>query len=166
MVESIAPKRLGVNLNRCTAVAEHDLGETFYGRNGRVYRYVQFRDAVAYAVGHVVTLASNTQAWQVTNDRVGGSSLAAHIPVGVVFQTPVPTQNQFGWVQVTGIAQVLHQGAAIVTGDLLVADPTVDGAASEADYAAIAHLDFLHVGVALATTGSGVLGPVLLRIGE
>ncbi len=163
MVAATGGKRLGVNLERCTDSAEHTLGEIIEGTAGRKYRYVQFKDAVTYVAGHLVTLASASD-WAVTNDRAGGSSLAAHIPVGVVFQTVVPTQDQYGWVQISGIASVLHEGAAVAIGDRLVADPTNDGAVSEADYTAVAHLDLLTVGIALAATGDGANGNVLLDL--
>jgi len=157
----LGPLASGVNTARYDSSAQYTLGEIAFGKDGKKYRYVKFVDAVAYAAGHVVTLASATT-WDVTNDRAGGSALANHPVVGVALG--VPTQNQYGWVQIAGIATVLIEGAAVIAGDILVADPTNDGAASEADYTAVAHADFLRVGQAMATIADGATGLVLLQI--
>lgn len=164
MVAFTGPRTTGVNLELCTDTQDSGLALGDIIENaGKRYRYVKFLDAITYVAGHLCTLAS-ASTFNVTNDRSGGSSLAAHIPVGVVFQTTVPTQNQFGWVQISGIAAVLHEGGSVAIGDRLVADPTNDGAVSEADYSAVAHLDLLTVGIALAATGDGVVGNVLLDL--
>lgn len=160
MVASTGLKQHGVNLNKCSADQEHALGELFVGPSGAMYRYVKFVDAVTYVKGHVVGLAS-TSTYNVTNDRAGGSAIGA-TPVGVVFQDTVPTQNQYGWVQVTGIADVICTGAAVAAGDVLVIAASTDGAAEEADYTAVAHADFKTVGVALATIAAGDAGKVRL----
>lgn len=164
MTAFLGEKTVGVNLDKCSDDQLHELGQVVRGPNGNLYRYVKFLDAVTYVAGHVVTLAS-ASTWNVTNDRSGGSSLGAHIPVGVVFQSTVPTQNQFGWVQITGIATVLIGSAAVVVGDVLVCDTATDGAAEEDDYTAVAHVDIRFVGVALATIADTATGAVLLTIG-
>lgn len=154
------PKRLGPNLDRYTSNPEHELGMVVESA-GKRYRYVRFVDAVTYAKGHVVTIAS--AGWDVTNDRSGGSDIAL-IPVGVVHTANAPTTGQYGWVQISGIAEVLVTGAGITAGDRLVASGSVDGAAAEADYAAVTHGDFAIIGTALASIASGSTGNVLLDV--
>lgn len=157
----LGPLTQGVDTTMFTDSAHYTLGEVAIGKDGKKYRYVQFKDAVTYAAGHVCCLAS-ASTWAVSNDVDGGSQLAGTIVVGICLG--VPTANQYGWVQIAGIATVLHEGASIAIGDILVADPSNDGAASEADYTAVAHADFKKVGIALAATGDGENGAVLLEI--
>lgn len=158
------PKGLGIDLERCSTAQEHELGLVVEGLDAGglacQYRYVKFLDAVTYVAGHVVGLASATT-WSVTNDRSGGSDLAL-IPVGVVFQSTVPTQNQYGWVQCSGIATCLIEGAAVVAGDCLVLDGSNDGAISEADYTGVAHVDLRSCAIAMATIADGATGKCLL----
>lgn len=139
------------------------LGMVAWGEDGKKYRYVRFRDAVTYAAGHVCCLASASD-WEVSNDVSGGSQLAGNIPVGICLGAP--SQNDYGWVQIAGIATVLHEGASIAIGDILVADPSNDGAASEASYpdTGQTHAAFKRVGTALAATADGQNGSVLLEI--
>lgn len=63
-----------------------------------VLRYCQFKDAVTYAAGQVLTIAS-ADGSAVTNDVAGGSSLGS-IPGGVAL-TAV-TQNYYGYALVDG----------------------------------------------------------------
>lgn len=119
----------GVDLTVYDASARYSLGELAFGDDGKVYRYVKFLDAVTYVAGHVVTRASATL-WHVTNDRSGGSAIGGLEPVGVVLG--VPTEGQFGWVQVGGVATVLA-GAAITAGQVIAVDAATDGAADRWD---------------------------------
>lgn len=119
---------LGANLDRYSDTALHELGSIVNGVNGRKYRYVKFLDAVTYAAGHVCTYGTTTAVdqWTVTNDRVGGSSLGAAV-AGVLHGTnAVPTQNQYGWIQVAGECVPLGTYAA---DDTVIAHATVDGTA-------------------------------------
>lgn len=150
---------IGPNLDRYTSAAEYVPGTTVE-TDGKCYRYVRFLDATPYAAGHLVTLASTD--WGVTNDRSGGSDISL-IPVGVCLG--VPTQGQYGWVQVSGIADVLCTGAGIVAGDVLVASSSVDGAAAENSYGTVTHDTFSIAGVALEAISSGTTGKVLLSCG-
>lgn len=157
------PDVAGINLERCDTTAQHRLGQVVEGVQadgtwGR-YRYVQFVDAVAYTAGDVVTPASATT-WAVTNDRAGGSALAKLYPAGVVFQATVPTQNQYGWVQIAGIANVRIGSAAVIAGDELMPDSAEDGEAEEAT--AGTHENIL--GIALATIADNATGRVKLMI--
>lgn len=157
------PKGLGVDLERCTDDPEHELGLVVEGKQGdgtwARYRYVRFLDAVTYVAGHVVTLASATT-WAVSNDRSGGSALAGLMPVGVVFQATVPTQNQYGWVQIAGIANIIAGSSAIIAGDYLKPDASEDGDTDEAT----AGTDENLVGVALATIADNATGRCMLAI--
>lgn len=153
------PLASGPDLTRYTSVAEYTAGELAFGKDGKVYRYVQFKDAVAYAAGHVCVLAGT--GWQVTNDKSGGSALAGLEAVGIALG--VATQNYYGWVQVSGIATVLIEGAAVIAGDRLVVDETNDGAAREIDYTTYAAIQERNVGIALATIADGATGLVLLK---
>lgn len=161
MVASTGSKNIGVNLEKCHDTAIHELGEIYFGRNGKAYKYVKFLDAVTYVAGHVVTVAGTNH--EVTNDRSGGTAMAGHEPVGVVFQTTVPTQDQYGWVQVSGIATVLVEGSAVIAGDRLVSDETNDGAVREIVYTTYAAIQERNVGMALATIADGATGLVQLR---
>lgn len=156
-------KSLGVNLEACTSAPEHALGTVVEGVDaaGRAarYRYVRFLDAVTYLAGHVVTIASATT-WAVSNDRDGGSALAGLMPVGVVFQETPPTQNQYGWVQISGIATIIAGSASIAAGDYLKPDASEDGDTDEAT----AGTDENIVGVALAAIGDNASGLCMLTI--
>ncbi|MBA2706344.1 MAG: hypothetical protein H0U59_00885 [Gemmatimonadaceae bacterium] len=157
------PFTLGANLERIDATAQYPLGTVAEGTEAggtyAKYRYVKFVDAVTYVLGHSVSIASATT-WDVTNDRAGGASIARLETVGVVFQTVVPTQNTFGWVQIAGIADVLVTGAAIIAGDYLMPAAATDGAAEEA----VEGTDENILGVALATIASAAVGKVMLMI--
>lgn len=152
---------LGVDLERCSAAAEFPLGMVVEGLQAdgtfAKYRYVQFLDAVTYVAGHVVCMDSATT-WGVSNDV--SANMAGDHPVGVVFQATVPTENQYGWVQISGIATVLIGSAAVIAGDYLKADASTDGAADEAT----AGTDENLVGVALATIADAATGRVMLMI--
>lgn len=149
---------IGPNLDLCTTAPQFRLGEVVEGVNGKAYRYVQFVDAVTYAAGHVVCLDSAAaNDWKVTNDV--SANMAGDHPVGVVFQSTPPTENQYGWVQIAGEATVLMGSAAVIAGDYLKPDDTTDGAADEAT--AGTHENIL--GIALETIADTASGRVLLR---
>ena len=134
---------------------EYVLGETRETKDGKKYRYVQFKDAVTYVAGQVCTPA-NTSWTAVTNDVAGGSSIAATTFAGIC--VGVPAQNGYGWVQIGGVANVRGDGS--VAADEAVVPHSVDG---EADTMAAGeeHLSF---GRALdADTGSPVTCSVLLN---
>jgi len=137
------------NLDICTSTQQMELGTVVQGPAGKSYRYVKFLDAVAYVAGHVVTRASATD-WHVTNDRAGGSAIAGHEVVGVVFQSAanVPTVGQFGWVQCGGLAAVAGTYAA---GNQLIPHATVDGTAVISAYSA-ADVSFNIFGNALSAS--------------
>lgn len=133
------PQLLGVNLDRFTDSAEHALGTLYMGANGKEYRYVQFLDAVTYVSGHVCTFGTTgTDVWKVTNDRAGGSAVTGHGVAGVLQSANVPTQNQYGWLQVGGECSPSGTYAA---GDLVKPHATNDGEAVVSGYTA-AKVDF------------------------
>lgn len=109
---------------RVTSTAEYALGETRFDKTGKKFRYVEFKDAVTYAAGHVCTPANIT--WTaVTNDRAGGSSVATGFG-GICMGAPTATLK-YGWVQVGGVATVLGDGS-VAAGDFVLVD-TVDAQA-------------------------------------
>lgn len=129
--ETIGPSIIVPNINLCHDTPQYPLGQLVWGKNGKAYRYVQFRRAVAYVVGHVVTQDFATDDdWRVSNDV--SATVAGDHPIGVVFQDIVPTENQYGWVQCAGEAEVLIGSNAVIAGDFLKVDDTTDGAADEA----------------------------------
>lgn len=139
MTIATGPKQLGVNLEQFDDTAQHALGEVFRGANGKEYRYVQFLDAVTYVSGHVCTFGTTgTDVWKVTNDRAGGSAVTGHGVVGVLSSINVPTQNQYGWLQVAGECSPAGTYAA---GDYLKPHATNDGEAVVSGYTA-AKADF------------------------
>lgn len=117
-----------------------------YDYNGKLYRFVQFVDGVAYADGQSVEYADATTGYVVTNDRAGGSSIG-RVAAGICLR--VMTQNYYGFVLVRGFhGTVLTSGADnIAVGECLIThattDGTVDGEAANALTTAV-------VGVALA----------------
>jgi hypothetical protein len=134
---------------------EYGLGTTVETKDGKKYRYVQFKDAVTYVAGQVCTPANIT--WTaVTNDVSGGSSIAATSFGGIC--VGVPAQNGYGWVQIAGVATVRSDGS--VAADEAVVPHSVDG---EADTMAAGE-EHLAFGRALdADTGSPVTCSVLLN---
>ena len=128
------PKGAGVNLEECTDDQQHILGQIVEGVTAlghyAKYRYVQFQDAVTYVAGHFCNMGAGETTWKVTNDI--SNAMAGKVGAGVVFQTTVPTENQYGWVQCAGIATVLVGSASIIAGDWLKNDGTTDGALDEA----------------------------------
>lgn len=110
---------------------------TTYG-NAKVYRAVQFKDAVAYAAGHVVTFASaNMQS--VTNDRSGGSAITGLLPAGVCVSAPA--QNAYGYVLVKGYTATCLTDGSVSAGEGLIPHASTDGAADSvsATYAVTTH---------------------------
>ena len=126
------PKRISVNPATINDVsARYALGMVFEGEDssGRyaAWRYVQFLDAVTYAVGHLCEYA-DTLGTKVTNDRAGGTSIG-HVPAGVACM--IMTQNYFGFIQVAGIATVYSDGS-VAAAEAVVPHATVDGQADTA----------------------------------
>lgn len=160
MTQATGPKLTGVNLDRCTTAQEHDLGEVYDGKNGKKYRYVKFEDAITYATGHFVWIGAAETDWEVTNDI--SAAMAGYVPVGVIHHATanVPTENQYGWVQIAGMATVLIGSAAVIAGDFLKADGTTDGALDEAT---MGGTDVI-CAQALATIADAATGNVLLTI--
>lgn len=155
---------LGSNLEQIDATALHVVGVTVRGitaeGNPAKYRYVKFVDAITYVRGNSVCQASATS-FDVTNDRAGGSGLAGQFPVGMVHHSvTVPTQNSWGWVQISGIALFQAGSAAVIAGDPLKPDATSDGLSDEATSGTDENL----VGVAIATVADNATGLCQLMI--
>lgn len=87
-------------INHATAQAK--AGDLFIYNDSttgpRILRYTQFKDAVTYADGQVLTLAATDKS-AVTNDVSGGSSLGA-LPGGIALGAV--TQNYYGAALVWG----------------------------------------------------------------
>ena len=118
-------------------------GVYFYG--GDAYRYVQFKDAVTYAAGHICTWA-NATGTAVTNDRAGGSDIGELKPAGIA--TGVHTEDYYGFVQLTGVATLTGDGS-VAAGESVVPHATTDGGADTMAAGAEDHV----LGVALADDG-------------
>lgn len=152
------PAAVGPNLDICTDDQQFPLGTVIDGPQGKRYRYVQFQDAITYVAGHVVCRGAAETDYKVTNDaNLMNAGLA---PEGVVFQSTPPTENQYGWIQIAGVATVLIGSAAVIAGDWLKVDGTTDGAADEATPGT----DEALVGYALATIADTATGLVQLTI--
>jgi hypothetical protein len=98
----------------------------------RKYRYVKYVDAVTYVVGHVC--APKATAYNVTNDISGAleARFAGCVPnllTNGSATTTVPTEGQFGWLQVSGphSAVVTNADDDIAAGDTLIVDDNEDG---------------------------------------
>lgn len=158
MTKMTGAPQIGPWLDVCHDTAQYELGAVIAGANGKKYRYVQFKDAVTYVAGHVVCLKDNdANEWAVTNDV--SANMAGDHPVGVVFQSTVPTEDEYGWVQIGGVATVLAGSGSIVAGDYLKPDDTTDGAADEATEGT--HENIL--GIAMEAITDTETGAVLLR---
>lgn len=103
-----------------------NVGGLYSSPDGKYFRYVQFKDAVTYAAGQVVTWAGTDQK-SVTNDRSGGSSVAT-VPAGICLR--VMTENYYGFILVHGAysAVVTNGDDDIAAGAILIA-ASADGAA-------------------------------------
>lgn len=156
-------KALGIDLEACHSTAKHELGLVVQGISplgfAAMFRYVKFVDAVTYKLGDCVTMA-DADGWDVSNDRAGGSALAGQYPVGFVFQTTVPVQNYYGWVQISGIVTITAGSAAIIAGDPLKPDATEDGDCDEAT----AGTDENICAVAMATIADNATGLAMAQI--
>ena len=119
------------SLTEVTTEAKWDLGKVVWSEDGNAYRYVQFADAVAVAVGHVMCYdAAQTNAYVVTNDRSGdeGSELAAGVAIAAVATNT--TSPQYGFIQVSGYcATILGNDNDITAGTFISPHASVDGAA-------------------------------------
>ena len=158
----LGPNIGGVNLERIDSTAQHRLGQvvegiTALGHWGK-FRYVKFEDAVTYVAGHFCNMGAGETTWEVTNDI--SAAMAGYVGAGVVFQTTVPTEGTYGWVQCAGIATVLIGSAAVIAGDWLKNDGTTDGALDEAT----AGTDEEIQAQAIATIADTATGLAVLRI--
>ena len=91
-----------------------------YGK--KRFRYTQFKDAVAYAIGHIAfwdAAADGT----VTNDVSEAASATKPQVQGVVLG--VQTENYFGFIQTYGTGTVLHNN----DNDAAIGDPVIATAA-------------------------------------
>lgn len=153
----------GANLERIDTAAQHLLGSVVEGVTAlghwAKYRYVKFEDAVTYVAGNFCNLGAGETTWEVTNDI--SNAMAGQVPVGVVFQTTVPTEGTYGWVQIAGIATVLIGSAAVIAGDFLQNDGTTDGALDEATMGGATVI----VAQAIATIADGATGLAVLTMG-
>lgn len=135
------------------------LGHITYDALNRRYRYVKFLDAVTYVRGHVCGLASATT-YAVSNDVAGGSVIGG---TGLRFAgvlpyykedgstlADVPTQNQGGYVLVTGFHPFIKTNgdddiAACDTLIMVATDGVCDSVAN-----ATATGDLRYIGIAAA----------------
>ncbi len=163
LAKALGPKHLGINLELFGATAIHTLGQECIGLTplGHVarFKYVKFVDAVTYLTAKVVCWASATS-FDVSNDATGGSALAGNWPAGVLCQTAVPAANDYGWIQITGIATFTAGSAAIIAGDPLKPDGSEDGDMDEATSGTDENI----AAVALATVADNATGLCMLHI--
>lgn len=127
----------GFNLDQFDITARHSMGDLAMSDNGKIFRYVQFLDAVTYVNGHVCTWAGATAGeYKVTNDRAGGSSIAGHGIAGVLQNTeavPSTANGMFGWLQVAGECS---PSGTYTAGNHVMPHATNDGEAVNGTYAA------------------------------
>ena len=158
----VGPLERGVDLDRFYSRAIYPVGQLAFGKDGTVYKFVRFRDAVTYAAGHVVTVASD-DGNEVTNDRSGGSAIAGLPVAGVCLGAP--NQDDYGWIQVAGVATVLA-GTGLSAGDQLIPHASTNGAADAraADSGTAANnnvFGFALAGISNGQTGAAKLAGVL-----
>lgn len=117
LVLDIDPEDVAHNSPRYT------LGAMYWWR-GIFYKYVQFVDAVTYVKGHFCEYA-NTLGTAVTNDRASGSAVGNN---KAGFACVVATQNQYGFIQVSGNGRwnAITDGS-VAAGEYLTAHATTDG---------------------------------------
>lgn len=135
-----------------SATPDFTLGEEFTYRAAAnqmwKLRYVQFKDAVTYAAGQVLTWA-NATATAVTNDRSGGSSVGNQC-AGIALCAV--TENYYGFVLTEGYysAVVTNGDDDIAAGDALIVATGTDGACDSS-----ASASNLKIGQALAADVDG-----------
>lgn len=96
-----------------------------YSVDGFLYRYIQFKDAVAYVAGHVLAWA-NATGTAVTNDRAGGGNIGIQA-AGIA--TRVHTQDYYGFMLVQGWHTSVLGDGSVGAGESVVLDTGVDGGA-------------------------------------
>ena len=117
------------SLTDVTTEAKWDLGKVVFSEDGKGYRYVQFADAVAVAVGHVMTYdAAQANHYVVTNDRSDDevSTICAGIAIAAVATNT--TSPQYGFVQVSGYCDTVLGDGDVAAGEFVVPH-TADGQA-------------------------------------
>lgn len=107
------------------ATAQVEAGSLWFDEAGdKAYRYVLVEDA-NLSKGDVVEF-SDVTGYEVTKDRVGGSSLGRFV-AGVAITTI--TDGQYGWIQVSGVNNYVKTDGGVALGDRLVPHASSDGVA-------------------------------------
>tara|TARA_Y100001963_G_C6503266_1_gene318809 strand:- start:83 stop:544 length:462 start_codon:yes stop_codon:yes gene_type:complete len=116
------PGIISPELGVTSATAAAVVGETYCAPDGKVYKYVQFVDLDAVA-GQPV-LPANAAGTSVSIDVSGGSAIGARA-MGVAAQAVDISDKAFGWIQISGVADVETDGN-VTAGAYLIAG-TADG---------------------------------------
>jgi hypothetical protein len=125
---------IGANLSEVYTTLEEGntpaLGDVFWGRKGKVYKFIQYKEGTAATdgvAGEVAYYVADTgyPAHQVTSDLSDSSEVGAG-----VLQANM-SDNEYGWVQIKGLATLTIALTAGADGDPLTpsgsADGTLDG---------------------------------------
>ena len=125
---------------------------TLVFHEGNWYRYVQFKDAIAYAANQAVGFSAGDGITAVTNDVSEDNGVAAGVCLGVM------TENYYGFIALTGVYTMPTNGDDdIAAGDTVTLGG--DGTVNSATTATGANL-----GVAMADDDNGAnTVSVLLR---
>lgn len=126
---------LGVNNTTSVLDARCPALGTVVWVDGIAWKFVQFKDAVTYVCSPAMIVEyANTAGTAVTNDRAGGSSLG-RTPAGVMNTNgDIPAQNDYGYIQLTGIVTVGPTDGAVALGEMVMAHATTDGGADTWTY--------------------------------
>lgn len=141
----------GTLVNTAAANSNYVQGR-IYRYGDKAFRYVQFLDAVAYAVGQPVFVDASvtTIPSVVTNDVSEAASATKPVVAGVCLG--VQTENYYGWIQTRGIGTVLHNNdddAAI--GDIVIATAADGGVCNVGTWTPALGVGIGHVAVVAAT---------------
>lgn len=117
------------SLTEVTTVAKDQLGDIRWEGN-KVYKYVQYKEeaaAVDGVAGEVCYYVLDTGfgAHQVTSDLSASGGAGAEIGAGVL--QAVMSDNEFGWIQIKGLAVLTITLTAGADGNALTPQGSADG---------------------------------------
>ena len=108
MVDFVQDGTLGANITQVDTTAEFEVGSRTSGNEGSVYIYCQADGAIT-GDGYVVLMDQTHQA-----DMIDLTNSAAAFGQQVGVAKAVFADNEFGWIQVAGIANVRVDASAVL----------------------------------------------------
>lgn len=116
----------GAVLDRADTSAEFALGTIFQDNDGKVYKYVQYSAEAAGVAGVAGEVAYYVAATGYANNDVT-SDLSASNEVGAGVLQASLADNEYGWVQIKGLATLTIAFTAGADGDPMTPTGAADG---------------------------------------